>query len=214
MHQAMLMAGTAVANNGPLLPFNGTNGSTTIIDAHGGSTWTASAGAALSTTLPKWGTASLEVNGGYVSTLDMGGALGAEFCVQGWAYNTGGVPRGIFHTSPNGSAAGLALGWGGGSGVWEVYHNNAGLPATGSVPSGWFHWAVWRLAGVIYIAIAGHILASVADTSTLGGYTSMYVGTYFNLTNNWVGRIDDFDVDRTHAVYGSSDFTPPTAPFT
>lgn len=214
MHQSMLMAGASVVSPGPLLHFDGSNTSTTITDAHGGSVWSAIGGAQLSTAQAMFGPSSLFVNSGRVNTADMGGALGAEFCVQGFAYSTDPSPRGIFHTNPNGSANGLALGWGGPSGVWEVYHNNSGLPAPGSVPVGWFHWAVWRFSGTIYIAIEGHILASVADTSNLGAYTSMDIGTYFNTSNNWIGYLDEIFIDLTHPIYGSSDFTPPTAPFT
>lgn len=212
--QFALPRSSAGPTNGPLLHFDGSGGSTTITDSHGVSTWTTSGSAQLSTAQAKFGPSSLLVNGGYAKTLNMGASLGAQFCVQGWALNTGSTPRGIFHTNLGGSAAGLALGWGGGSNVWEIYHNVAVLTGPGPVPVGWFHWAVWRLAGVIYAAINGHIIASVADTSTLGGFITMNIGQYFNTSNAWQGHIDEVQIDTANPVYSSVDFTPPTNPFT
>lgn len=200
-------------SGGALLNFDGDDTSTTIIDSHRASLWSASGGAQLSTAQSKFGSSSLFVNGGVVGTTNMGVPLGAEFCVQGWAYNTGGTPRGLFHTLTNSTASGLALGWGGSSGVWELYHNGSGLACGGSVPVGWFHWAVYRLAGVIYVAIGGHILNSVADTSNLGGYVTMNIGSYYNNSTNWVGYIGPVSIEPSRAIYGASDFTPPTLPF-
>lgn len=198
-------------SDGPLLHFDGANGSTSIVDAHGGSAWSVSGSAQLSTADAMFGPSSLAVNGGYVFTTNMGGPLGTEFCVQGFAKNTGS-PRGLFHTFPNSSAGGLALGWGGSQ--WECYHNGSNTGCGGSILVGWFHWAVYRLAGTIYIAIAGTIIASFADSGDFGLTTSMYVGCYYNSGFPWAGFIDEVFPDLTHPIYGSSNFTPPTAPFT
>lgn len=212
-HHALLIAAGTVSSTGPLLHFDGANGSTSIIDAHGGSTWVTDAGATLSTAQAKFGGSSLDAGPGYVHTLNMGGSLGTNFTVQGFAFN-GGSPRGLFHTFPNSSAGGLALGWSGGS-TWELYHNGTNTASSSTtLPVGWFHWAVWRTGGRIRAAINGTIIIDIADAGSLTATTSMYIGAYYNNGFPWDGYIDEVLIDLATAAYGSVNFTPPTAPFT
>jgi hypothetical protein len=210
-----ISAGTvgSIPSTGPLLHFDGSNGSTTFTDSHGGSAWVGNAGAALSTAQAKFGASSLATGPGYIDTLNMGAALDTNFTVEGFAFSSGGS-RGLFHTNPNGSANGLALGWDG-SNRWEMYHNN--IVTTSSVttlPSGWFHWAVWRTGGSIRVAINGTIVITIADTGNFGALTSMFLATYFNNGFPWVGYIDEVRIDLSTAQYGTTGFTPPSAPFT
>lgn len=201
------------ASVSPLLHFDGTNGATTFIDSHGASTWTRSGSPSLSNVQAKFGATSMFVNGGYILTANAGPVLTGDFCIEGQAFNTGGA-RGLFHSNLGASAAGIGLGWTGTN--WDVYHNgtntNLGGGAT-AIPTGWFHWAVFRISGVIYLAINGVVLGSIADTSNLNGYQTMNVGAYWNGGFPWVGYIDEFRMTFGYSPYPATGFTPPTSPF-
>lgn len=210
-HHAMLIAGASVASTGPLLHFDGANGSTSIIDAHGGSTWSVSGSAQLSTAQQKFGPSSLLPNGGYISTANAGAIKSGDFCVEGWGYATG-TPRGVFHDFPNSSATGLALGRNGS--VWEIYHNGSVTQSASlTVPTGWFHWAVYRVGSTLVATIDGVVIISVSDSGTFGAFQSMYVGTYYNNGFPWVGYIDEFRMTLGSSPYPTIGFTPPTSPF-
>lgn len=98
IHQALLMSYGGGNTNDPffnniasLLHFDGTNGSTTITDVKG-KTWTAASSAQISTTVSKFGGASLLLNGtsSYVWTashvdFQMGSG---DFTFEGFAYFT------------------------------------------------------------------------------------------------------------------------------
>lgn len=201
------------ASTGPLLHFDGANGSTAIIDSHGGSSWLRAGTAAISTAQSKFGGASLDVSGNLVATTNMGGTLGANFTVEGWAFNTG-TPRGLFQLQLDGSASSLALGWDGTS-VWELYHLGVVTQSAAlTVPAGWFHWAVWRTGGVIRVAIGGTIRITVTDAGSFAAFPSMYIGCYFDTPYPWVGYIDEVRITLTTAQYGTANFTPPTTAFT
>ncbi len=205
-------AQSVITSTGPLLHFDGSNGDTTILDSHGGSTWTVNGSAQLSTAQQKFGPTSLFVNGGYVFTSNAGAALTGDFCIEGWAYATA-TPRGLFHSFPNSSAGGIALGRNGT--VWECYHNSTVTQSAAlTVPTGWFHWAVYRSGSTLVVAIGGVVVITMTDSSSFGAIQSMYVGTYYNNGFPWVGYIDEFRMALGNAVYSTSGFTPPTAPFT
>lgn len=208
---ALLIASSQAGN--PLLHFDGTNGSTSIVDAHGGSTWSVSGGAQLSTSQAKFGVSSLFVNGGYVSTPNMGAALSSDFCIEGWAYATA-TPRGLFHLFPNSSASSLGLGWDNAGLRWQLYHSGTiGNSPQTSVPPGWFHWAVYRVGSSLMLAINGVVVVTATDSTDFGGVTSLYVGLYYNSGFPWVGYIDEVRVTLGSSPYTSAGFTPPTAPF-
>lgn len=195
-----------------LLHFDGANGSTVITDATGKSTWVRYSPAALTTSQKKFGASSLNVNGGYVYSTNVGLQPSGNFCVEGFAYSTNSGTRGLFAKNPASAADALALGWDGSS-TWEVYAP-AGVqffPAT--LPTGWFHFAVYRVSGQVYLAINGTVLGHFADSTDLGTYGSMYFGVYFSGAFPWQGYMDECRVTYGSSPYGASNFTPPTAAF-
>jgi hypothetical protein len=203
-----------VVSTGPLLHLDGANASTAIVDAHAGSTWTASGAAQLSTVQAKFGPSSLFVNTGYVFTTNMGSTLSANFCVEGWAYAIA-TPRGIFHLFPNSTATSLGLGWDNAGNRWQLYNSGTVTnSATTTVPVGWFHWAVYRVGTALMLAINGVVIITVTNSTDFGGYSSLYVGIYYNSGFPWVGYIDEVRVTLASSPYTSAGFTPPTAPFT
>lgn len=212
MGPGFFQAQSVITSTGPLLHFDGSNGDTTIVDSHGGSTWGVNGGAQLSTTQQKFGPTALFCNTGYVNTTNFGPAISGDFCVEGWAFSTG-TPRGLFHTSPNGTANGIGLGRNGT--VWELYHNGTVTQSAAlTIPTGWFHWACYRSGTTLVVTINGVVVITTTDSSSLGGFVTMFVGTYFNSGFPWVGYIDEFRMTLGNAVYSTSGFTPPTSPFT
>lgn len=214
-HQMAMIATTASAVGSvytkALLHFDGASDSTSIIDTTGKSVWFVDKLATISSTQSKFGGSSLLLNGGYIHTGDASTPGTDNFCIEGFAYYASGS-RGLFHSSPVGSANGIALGWNG-SGKWEVYHKEAVLSVSATVPTGWFHFAVFRVSGVIYLAINGAVIGSVADASTLNDVITMYVGVYFTGSFAWTGYIDEFRITYGDGIYSPSGFTPPSIEF-
>jgi hypothetical protein len=202
-------------NSGPLLHFDGANDSTVITDSHGVSTWTPNGLAKISTAQSKFGGSSLAVNSGYVTTTDMGHSFLGDFCVEGWAFATA-TPRGIFHTNPDSTASGLALGWDDDHSQWALYYTaSATNSATTTIPTGWFHYAVYRVGDTLRLAINGVNAITVTSPSddALGAYQTMYLGIYYNSGYPWVGYLDEFRVTFGSSPYQTASFTPPTASF-
>lgn len=157
----------------------------------------------------------MAVNSGYVVTEDMGHSFLGDFCVEGWAFATA-TPRGIFHTNPISSASGLALGWDDDNNQWALYYNSSATNSgTTTIPTGWFHYAVYRVGNTLRAAINGTSVITVTSSSTdaLGGYQTMYHGIYYNNGYPWVGYLDEFRVTFGSSPYQTANFTPPTTPF-
>lgn len=210
---------TSVAS---LLHFDGADASTTFTDEKG-KTWTAGGNAKLSTTDPKFGSASLALDGSgdYVTTAshaDFGFGTG-DFTIEGWTNRSGGLTdRAMVDTrsAVNTGIAVYATVTSGGNGGLAVASNTAvlakaaGIPATGA----WYHWAVVRQSGTLRGYQDGIQVLSVADSRTYASASHCYIGTMYNGTQGMAGKVDDVRITKGVCRYpDGTTFTPPTAPF-
>jgi hypothetical protein len=82
-------------------------------------------------------------------------------------------------------------------------------------PGRWFHFAISRSNGQVYLHINGKQVGYVYDSSYIN-LNNMYIGNNITTTNlEWNGHISNFRVTKGSAVYTyGSTFTPPTSPLT
>lgn len=205
-----------------LLHFDGTNGATTIVDETGRA-WTGHNSAALTTSTPKFGTASgafVGTNGSAGSTywdtpsassLDLGTA---PFTVEWWQWwtNTTGTQIG-FDRGYTGSG-GLVV-QAGSAGEYGVYISNVLVGTEGSGPStgAWIHYALTR-DGSNNVTLWRDGTATVTGTSSasIGGAYTLAVGARYDGFYGINGKIDEFRYTPGICRYTTT-FTPPAAAF-
>ncbi|KQX34687.1 LamG domain-containing protein [Variovorax sp. Root434] len=227
------------SNPGPLDPagtlvlihFDGANGASSATDVKGRAV-TFRAGAVLSTSSPKFGSAALSLGGtgrgdGLGPTQDgvqvAGGdslAFGAsDFTLEGWVY------RSITPIS-------FAVLWDfrpiGTNGLYPTLYVNASnrlalnvngadviAQSSGSVPlNTWAHVALSRASGVTRLFLDGVQVGSnyVDANSYLAAPTITIGASGYDLVNGgWGGKLDEFRFSRG-GLYGAN-FTPPAEPF-
>lgn len=194
-----------------LLHFDGSNGSTSFADSSDDArTVTAVGSAALTTSVYKWGTAALSLNGttGNRASVSMP-AFAGDFTIEAWCYLLaagGSASRAVFTAPP-----------------FELYRNSAGSlrlykPSSGTIIAGgtlstdeWHHVAISRSSGIIRMFIDGTLQGSISDSTTISAGT-WFIGEYAPSGGEvWQGYIDEVRVsDR--AEYTAA-FTAPTAAF-
>ena len=77
----------------------------------------------------------------------------------------------------------------------------------------WNHVAVYRLAGVYYLAVNGVLAATTWADTTEFNPTLLRIGTSSGDTvGNFQGQTDEIRLVIGESPYGASDFTPPTGP--
>lgn len=210
------------ANVVSLLHFDGTNGSTTLTDVKG-KTWTAFGNAALTTTGPKFGTASfgLDGTGDYAtcpSNADF--AFGtADFCVEFWSYWSSA--KAISHIDFRGGTAN--------SPRILLYNNNAApytdlrlfvnnadritAPTGTLVVGAWQHIAIARVSGNTRLFVDGTQVGSTWADSTNYTAADWSIGRNPSSTaRDFNGRFDDFRATNGAGRY-SSNFTVPSSAF-
>lgn len=207
-----------------LLHFDGTNGSTSIVESTPSArVWTTGTGATLATAQKKFGVSSLAINGATTANVRCNDATFApgtqDFTIEGWAYFSAfvGTASGIFHLGTNSSylgapATSLAVGLLGSSG-FQMYAGNTNTNSTGVTPAlnTWYHYALVRTAGTTKLYINGVQVASVADTvNYVGAYMSLGQINGIQYTMN--GYLDDFRYTIGVARYVAN-FTPPTSAY-
>lgn len=207
-----------------LLHFNGTDGSTTFTDVKG-KTWTSSnaATARLSTADSKFGTASLLLSGGNISTPDSADwHFGSgDFTIECWV-----KPTTLTQTG------GIVAQWDGGGGgrsfiLFHVNSNfqfsystngtsftNAFAAAAGWSTSAWQHIAVSCNSGTIRGYVNG---VQVGTNHTRVGalfdsFRALGVGDNSSGGTSYQGRVDDLRITKGVGRYPAA-FTPPTAAF-
>jgi hypothetical protein len=204
-----------------LLHMDGSNGSTSFVDAATPSrVWTAGGGAALTTAGSKFGGASGNF-GGWVDTPDHADfALGTDWTIDCWINAGGaGTARTIFgQTDSTNSIASLSIYATASSADQLVVTygtpGSFGSFAGGSIGGGWQHIAVIRSGGTLYSFVDG----SLANTSAFGGTITnssakFAVGRAGELASTpFNGWIDEFRLSVGIARW-TSGFTPPTAPY-
>ena len=203
-----------------LLHGDGTNGSTTITDSspvpH---TCTAAGNTALSTTTPKFGTASIAFDGtaDYVSldgSADFAFGTG-DFQIEMWIYlTTLGSTRVLYDSRPASTNGLYPMVYITTANTVRYYVNSADriTGATTVSASTWTHVALTRISGVTRLFVGGVLQGSTyADTNDyLNGASRPLIGADGQTLGNssFIGRIDEVRVLKGHATWDAA-FTPP-----
>ena len=213
------------ANVSMLLPFNGTNGSTTFTDASSnGFTVTANGNAQISTAQSKWGGASglFDGSGDYLSVASNAAFyLGTgDFTLEAWIrFNSvPGVNNSIPIVSAEGSG-GMFFGY-----IRELYYTQGwgiGLtavswgPLTGATASAgtWYHVAVSRSETTMRFFVNGTQVGSTFTNSQSYDLSTTNLNIGGQSSSNYLnGNIDDLRITKGIARY-TANFAPPSAPF-
>jgi hypothetical protein len=202
-----------------LCHFDGTNGQTTYTDVYGNAM--TNHGAALTTTNPKFGTASLNLTGNYVSVAHNSNFVPTgDFTIEGWLnYTSGNNYVLIAKRSGTGVTAWFLLDLFSGifayvaQGGMTQIGNSVATPTAGT----WHHFAIVRSGtncmffwdgvqqGATLTGVSGSITDN-GDAITIGAS-----GTDGSLQANAV-QMDDIRISNV-ARY-TTNFTPPSAAFT
>lgn len=209
--------------------FDGTDGATAFVDSSGNNVTITTVGAAqLSTSIKKFGTASLYLpaNTAYTTIPStVANFAGKDFCIELWVYpiTKTGYGNIIGHNLASTSFVGFNLQWTystnkirflsgyQGAGTWT-------LDATSTLdvlPNVWTHIAVTREGQILRVFINGVKVIEFNSASTLWAESnSGYFGIGAGDGNNrfGVGNIDEVRIIEGNAVY-TANFTPPTSPF-
>lgn len=211
-----------------LLDFEGANGSTTITDySLVPKTITPNGNAQISTANFKFGSSCLLLDGtgDYLSIPYSSGGLWLpwDFTIECWIYMTAGTNtyRYIYNDDES-NPYGITLA------VKNTNVLRATFSTTGSIGgffelngvstvtlNSWHHIAINRLNTDIRIFLDGSSEANTTVSDQLYnnnntkviGYQKPFASNYFT------GYIDEFRISKNFARYGTSNFTPPTAPF-
>lgn len=220
LHQAVMGQGGGGGPTDPywanvvsLLHFDGSNGSTTFADQKG-KTWSSVNGAQLTTSVSKFGTASLTLAaaGSYASTLgsaDFNFGTG-DFTVEGWYQFTSTARQYIYSNNSNSAAILITPS----SGLLEVYGPSSHVINAGSTPlstGAWYFLSLSRNGNTWRFFVDGVVYQSVTDSRSWGsssGGVQLAVGG----GSRYSGYIDDFRVTKGVGRY-TSNFTPPAAAF-
>jgi len=190
-----------------LVHFDGTNGATSAADQIAGRTWSLGGTSALSTTSPKFGSASAHfaASGGCTpSAAPTVGNSNVDFTIECW-------------TKPNASSGSYWAVFAHASSRGLFVHNNhlelwiggaLVVTAATAMSGGWDHVALTRSSGVMELWLNGVSQGTVADTSV---WIDSYIGTD-NSSETMAGYIDDFRMTDNVARYTTT-FTPPTFAF-
>lgn len=206
-----------------LAHFDGANGATTFTEQTG-KTLTAADGAKLSTTSPKFGSASLALDGAgdYVTTPGVTDFVfgSGDFTVEAWIKTSTTREQLIvdFYVP-------LQV-------TWQLELNSAGRlnfygstgAANGAIATGtsvltngaWHHVAVTRTGSTTKLFVDGTQEASVTDARNFS-YTTSFLAigaqvTTRNTSYDFPGNIDDVRVTKGVGRY-TANFTPPVSPF-
>ena len=218
------------ANVLSLLHFDGTNGSTTIVDATGRTGWGVDGTASIRTANSKFGGSSggsIAAHGRFWSPTSSDYALGTgDFTIEGWVMpvgTLGDIYGRLVQFGPNSTNGGL----------WIVRDNTTNparilvqvysggyvtiflTSSSSTLPTDVFtHIAMTRESGVWRLFFGG---VKVAETTYTGGGNNL-TANYFMYGANHVNAesfyayYDEFRITKGVARY-TANFTPPTAPF-
>lgn len=209
-----------------LLHFDGTNGSTTFINSGGGGQTVTAGGSALSTTSPKFGTASLSVPGGGSYAVSQWGAsvdLDALWTIEAWVKAASATVHhawlSFFETDFSGTRGALRMDPDGTVKLYDQSGAQLTSLSMGSYAAGtWSHRAIVRNGSTVttYKDGVSQASANIGSTPLFDGGVGRYlfIGTSIeNVPDDYFdGYIDEFRLTNTVAIY-TANFTPPTAPF-
>ena len=191
---------------------NGTNASTTIVDSSSvASNWTASGTVQLSTSNPKYGSASILMAGsGNVTATAASSnyALPGDFTVEFWYRPTSGFGDKVLYDHGPTNTASVCFITAAGGQILLFADSAQRVTGTTVLQVGtWYHLAACRSGSTLRLFVNGVQEGSSYTTSTSFPATQPRIGSYYNGTFNAVGAFDDFRI-TTAARYTSS-FTPP-----
>lgn len=210
------------ANNSVLLHFDGTDGSTSIVDSGPSArTFTAYGDAQISTTGAMFGTGSLLLDGsgdyvGCAASTDF--AFPGDFTIEFVAKKTGNGMGGYDTVATTDTSNGSGVnGW-----ILEL-SSSRGLffGADGSTIAAYstnpndgvaHHWAICRSGSTVRAFKDGAVVYTGTFSGSINGSGNFGVGRNTTLSSYpFAGRIDEFRIKKGVALYTSS-FTPPTEP--
>lgn len=212
------------SNNSLLLHCDGTNASTTFTDTSPTpKTVTSNGGAALSTSLAKFGTASGSFTASKYLTLDGSSAFAfgtGDFTIEFWVYPTTLTSGSVFYDSRPASTSGVYPVLDVTTGNFIRFSNDAGFVITATLAltlNAWNFVALSRVSGTTRLFING--------TQSGGNYTdskNYIVGTSRPIINGYgftpgnnigiIGNYDDIRVTKGVGRYTTA-FSIPTDPF-
>lgn len=195
---------------------------TSIVDATRTTNIESYGNAAISTSIKKFGTGSILLDGsgdaliakGLNPLRDIGTG---NFTVEGWYYPTTWTAETIFRRL---WAAGTSLANDVSLNIHSdgtvMYRNNDSILITSSsiLPlNSWTHVALVRNNGATTLYFNGIVVGSTATNNNLSsaGNNPMYIGNHPNLNGSFNGYIDDFRVSKFARYTGA--FTPPAEEF-
>lgn len=190
-----------------LCHYQGTNGSTSIIDQVSGVVWSAGTGTSISTANPKFGSSSLLVGTGGSTTTNNITVSSSAFTFECFVYTSSATLTQVVQkfnpSAPNFVIASSNLQFSNGS-AW-VYATGGTVPV-----NQWFHLAASYTGGILYFFING-IMKGNSSTSMVGGTNTFSVGS--DLSSNYIrGYIAESRITSGIGRY-TTNFTPPTSMF-
>lgn len=210
-----------------LLHLDGANNSTTFTDSSVNARSCSAVGnAKLTTSSPKFGTASAIFDGSGDAITATIPALGTgDFTIEFWVNPTTGSSAAysrFIQIGPNATAGGLWLARNASANpisfLVDTYNGSSyarALTGSATLASGsWAHVALTRESGVWRLFINGALDVSATFTSTGNNITAtgLYVGSNDTAGESLAGQIDELRITRGVARYTAA-FTAPTAAF-
>lgn len=212
----------AYSDTSLLLHMDGSNGSTTFTDSSTNNlTLTVNGSPALNTGIKKFGTASglFPSSYGYLNSASSAlfGFGTGDFTIETWIHptNTGRTFYGFFNIKDY--TNGILMRWHPSGQADSLYINGTfynWFPATNAPVNTWTHVALVRYSGTVKMFAGGvNRIGTVTNTSDLGSTAVPTIGASAHAySEGFYGYIDELRVIKGRALY-TSDFTPPTAPF-
>jgi hypothetical protein len=160
-----------------------------------------------------------------VDVADFGSTVGSagDFTIECFARTTNTANKGIFHihadsdyNAATGANSIAAAFYSNGSAKWQIYFKGTssqalGLTASTNSTNTWYHVAVVRYSGTMYLYIDGVQQWSSTDTYDYSSARYLQFGAYYTSAYSLPGNIDEFRISKT-ARY-TSGFTPTTTAF-
>ncbi len=220
LRRAMMGSGTVISYDPyfeqviALLHMDGVNGGTVFTDSSNKNIAYGGVAATTSTTVKKYGTASASLAGAtsyIVSGATIDNIISGDFTAEAWVnFNNVSVTQVIWDHGPFGSTGYEFYVY---NGNLHIYGGNAALLDTvglGLVAGVFYHIALTRAAGVLYIWVDG-VLKGSGTSSPMGDITgTLQLG--WNATYGLNAYVDEVRVTCGTARYTAT-FTPPTAAF-
>ena len=180
----------------------------------GGKTVVVSGQAQIDTTIKKYGTGSLQLDGtgDYISIAnDPDFGLGTtDFTIEGYFYgnNVTGTQSLVDMRAGTATDTGLYIYHVGGA--VKVYYNGADILSGGTLSATtWTHIAVSRTGNTINLYVNGtRVDSDNSFSSTLGTSKPFIIGAVYDASNAFNGYIDDFRISD-NARYTAGSYTPP-----